>query len=114
MRGKVWIAAGLVLAMAGCGGGGGGVTRAAGGGSGPIGRACMAADRAAATPQMCGCIQQVANQTLSGRDQTRAAKFFRDPHAAQEARQSDSRSSEAFWGRYKVFAATAEQVCAAG
>ena len=111
MTGRVWVATALVLAVAGCGGGGGGGVSRGAVGSGIIARACLSSDRAAATPSLCGCIQQVANQTLSGADQSRASRFFSDPHEAQETRQKDGRASEAFWLRYKNFAATAEQAC---
>ena len=40
-----------------------------------------------------------------------AAEFFDDPHRAQEIRQSDRRSHEAFWQRYKNFGQTAEIFC---
>lgn len=76
-----------------------------------IERACMKSDRKAANRQLCGCIQQVADMTLKSRDQSKAAKFFEDPHKAQELRQADGRANEAFWQRYKAFGATAEQFC---
>lgn len=79
--------------------------------AGPIDSACMKAGRAA-DRALCGCIQQVANSTLSRGDQRKAAAFFKDPHKAQEVRQSSRRSDEAFWLRYKNFAATAEAYCA--
>lgn len=75
-------------------------------------RACMASKRPGATRQMCGCIQQVADVKLSRSDQRLAARFFSDPHRAQEIRQSDRRSHEVFWLRYKAFGATAESSCA--
>ncbi|MBR9650870.1 hypothetical protein IT775_07020 [Thalassobius aquimarinus] len=79
--------------------------------AGPIDRACMASPRQQKSWALCRCIQHVANQTLSRSDQRRAAKFFRDPHKAQEVRQSDSRSNERFWLRYKEFGATAAAIC---
>lgn len=79
--------------------------------AGPIDRACMASQRPQKSWALCRCIQQVANQTLSRADQRRAAKFFEDPHKAQEIRQSDSRSHERFWLRYKEFGATAAAAC---
>lgn len=101
---------GLALVLTGfvaaCGGGG-----RVGGGNGVIARACMAAGRSAANSGSCSCIQHVADRTLSASDQTRAAGFFADPHASQETRQADGRSSEAFWQRYKAFGATAEASC---
>lgn len=80
---------------------------------GPIKDACMQSDRKARSNRLCGCVQAAANQTLSGADQRRAVGIFKDPHSAQETRQSDRRSDEAFWLRYKKFANTAEQVCRA-
>ncbi len=80
--------------------------------AGPVARACMASDRQAATRAMCGCIQSVADATLTGRDQRLAAKFFSDPHRAQEVRQSDRAADEAFWDRYRVFGDAAERSCA--
>jgi len=76
-----------------------------------IERACMKSGRSAASRSLCGCIQQAADMTLNRGDQKLAAKFFADPHRAQEIRQSDNRSHEAFWQRYKQFGATAEAVC---
>lgn len=92
-----------VLALTACGGGG----RV----SGDVGKACMAADRKAASTTLCSCVQQAANRTLQGSDQKRAAAFFEDPHKAQETRQSNNRSDEAFWLRYKQFSSTATQMC---
>ena len=79
--------------------------------SGPISQACLQAGRKAANRQLCGCVQHVADRSLSGGDQRLAASFFADPHRAQEVRQSDGARNEAFWQRYKAFAATAEQTC---
>ncbi len=88
--------------LAACGGGGV---------SGDIGQACMAAGREAATPSLCSCIQRVADQTLNGSDQSRAAKFFEDPQLAQETRTSDRPRDDLFWDRYRAFANQAEAVC---
>lgn len=79
--------------------------------AGPIDRACMRADRKAASSELCGCIQQVADQSLSRADQRRAAKFFDEPAMAQEVRQSDRRSDESFWLRYKEFGERAAALC---
>ena len=79
--------------------------------AGPIDNACLRAGRTA-DPALCGCIQQVADQTLSRSDQRRAAKFFEDPDQAQETRVSDRAADEDFWLRYKAFAQTAEAYCA--
>lgn len=79
--------------------------------SGVIERACLTADRDAASPRLCGCIQAVADQTLRSSEQRKAAGFFRDPHRAQEVRQSSNRSDRQFWDRYKAFGAAAENYC---
>jgi hypothetical protein len=90
-----------MTALAGCGGGA----------SGEIGRACIRADRDAASPQLCSCVQRVASQTLSNADQQRAADFFTNPDKAEEVRRSDAARDDAFWERYRAFADRAEAVC---
>jgi hypothetical protein len=80
-------------------------------GAGPIERACMASDRGG-NRALCGCIQQAADMTLSGGDQKRAAKFFKNPEAAHATWISQKASDDAFWDRYKQFGATAEASCA--
>ena len=80
--------------------------------AGPIERACLRSDRDAANRQVCSCIQQVADMTLRGSDQRRAAKFFSDPERAHETWMSQRASDDAFWERYKNFGATAEAYCA--
>ena len=79
--------------------------------AGVIDRACLKSDRSAANRQLCGCIQRVADQTLSRSDQRLAAKFFKDPQKAQDIRQSGSRSNSEFWEKYKAFGSTAEAYC---
>lgn len=79
--------------------------------AGVIERACNASDRKASNRSLCGCIQQAADMTLRNTEQRKAAKFFKDPHKAQELRQADGRSNEAFWKRYKNFGNTAAQHC---
>ena len=78
--------------------------------AGAIEQACLASDRPK-TRALCGCIQQAADVTLSGRDQRMAARFFADPHRAQVMRQSDRSNHESFWQRYQRFGATAEAYC---
>lgn len=92
-----------LIVLAGCGG------RV----SGDIGNACLAADRSAASPALCSCVQRVANDSLSASDQRRAAEFFAEPDLAQSTRQSDRRSDEAFWDRYTAFADQAQAICEA-
>jgi len=79
--------------------------------AGPISAACKQSDRKAATRSMCNCLQSVANGELSRADQRRAASFFKDPHQAQVTRQSDRRSDEKFWLRYKEYGQTAKALC---
>ncbi|AJE45586.1 hypothetical protein [Celeribacter indicus] len=79
--------------------------------AGAIERACLQSDRAAGNRSLCGCIQQVADVTLSNRDQRQAAKFFKNPQKAQDIRQSDNRSHEEFWRRYKAFGDAASNFC---
>ncbi len=78
---------------------------------GDMGRACMASGRSAANTTLCSCVQQTADQTLTGRDQKLAATFFEDPQKAQDIRQSDNGSHEAFWLRYRQFTGVAERSC---
>jgi hypothetical protein len=79
--------------------------------AGTIERACMASDRGG-DRGLCSCIQQAADLTLSGSDQRRAAKFFKDPEVAHATWVSQSASDDAFWERYKSFGQTAEAYCA--
>lgn len=79
--------------------------------AGAIERACMSSDRAANNRALCGCIQDVADLTLSNRDQRQAAKFFKKPQKAQDIRQSDNRNHESFWLRYKAFGNAAARYC---
>ena len=76
-----------------------------------IERACLKSERGEGNRSLCGCIQDAANLTLNAKDQRRAAEFFSDPHQAQVIRQSDRRSDEVFWERYKNFGQTAEVFC---
>ena len=79
--------------------------------AGKIENACLKSDREQASRQLCGCIQEVADLTLEKSDQKVAASFFSDPHRAQEIRQSDRRSHEEFWLRYKSFSSAAADYC---
>jgi len=76
-----------------------------------IEQACVQSGREAANRALCGCIQDVANLTLTGSDQKLASTFFKDPDKAQEIRQSDRRAHERFWERYKEFGETAREFC---
>ncbi|CUH82444.1 hypothetical protein SAMN04488093_11418 [Tropicibacter naphthalenivorans] len=79
--------------------------------SGPIYSACMRSGRKAANRTLCGCVQGVANRELNMSDQRLAVSFYGDPHKAQVVRQSDNSRNEAFWTRYKSYAARAERTC---
>jgi hypothetical protein len=75
--------------------------------------ACLKAARPGTTRSLCTCIQSAADATLTVRDQRLAASFFSDPAKAQSIRQSDSRSHEKFWTRYKEFNTKARSYCSA-
>ncbi|WP_239479518.1 hypothetical protein [Actibacterium sp. 188UL27-1] len=60
---------------------------------------------------LCKCIQRVADQTLTRGDQRKGAKFFAKPQKAQDTRQSDNASNEAFWKKWKAFGNTAQAIC---
>ncbi len=79
--------------------------------TGEIGKACVASDRSAANPRLCGCIQQAANRHLNQRDQELAATFFADAELANDIKINDSRSADAFWDRYRDFTRTAQRSC---
>ena len=79
--------------------------------NGPITAACMETGRNGATRERCGCVQAVANKSLTSSDQALGASFFRDPHRAQEIRQSASSSHSAFWLRWKAFGDEAAKIC---
>lgn len=76
-----------------------------------IEQACARSERVGDDSRLCSCIQRIADQLLTPRDQRLAASFFRDPHRAQEIRMSDRSQDERFWGRYRAFGALAEQSC---
>lgn len=73
-------------------------------------RACETGERPGGR-QLCRCIQNVADQTLSGREQRQAAQFFSDPQRAQDVRMSKRTADNHFWDRYKRFAGIAERSC---
>ncbi len=79
--------------------------------AGPIKRACLKADRAAASRELCACIERVARPMFSGSQERRIAKFFADPHLSQELRQSDRRSDEVFWEQYKAWGEAVRTRC---
>ena len=79
--------------------------------SGPIQKACQADQRKAASRSRCGCVQAVADQSLSVADQKRGARYFKDPHTLQEVRQSDNAGNERFWLAWKAFGQSAAAQC---
>ncbi|WP_170351356.1 MULTISPECIES: hypothetical protein [Ruegeria] len=76
-----------------------------------IKRACLASDRTAATRDRCNCIQRVANQALTRSDQKTVAKWFTDPHQAQELKMSQTARDDALWDRYQNFGQMAQAIC---
>ncbi|WP_111404155.1 MULTISPECIES: hypothetical protein [Meridianimarinicoccus] len=76
-----------------------------------IEQACVRSERVGDDSRLCTCIQRIADQLLTPRDQRLAASFFRDPHRAQEIRMSDRAQDERFWTVYRQFGALAEQSC---
>lgn len=78
---------------------------------GTIERACLKTDRPNATRRLCSCIQDVANATLSGGERSKVVKFFKNPHKSQSTRQSDRRSDEKFWLKYKQFGKIVARQC---
>ena len=79
--------------------------------SGPISSACQSAGHKQASRSRCGCVQAVANRSLSRSDQIRGASFFKDPQKAQDTRQSDNAASERFWKKWKAYGDDAARVC---
>lgn len=106
----------VVLALAACGGASGSrgdrsVARAMPVAAGPISTACLQSDRKARSRVLCGCIQVAANRTLSRAEQRRAVRFYRDPHSAQDIRQSRRPVDQRFWKAYRAYGAEAERLC---
>lgn len=79
--------------------------------SGPIASACRAGGRKQASRARCGCVQAVADRSLSDADQRKGAVFFKDPHKAQVTRQSDNPANERFWKKWKAFGGDAAKLC---
>lgn len=80
--------------------------------AGPIERACLSSNRDGVNRPVCSCIQQIADQTLGGSDQRRAAKLFNDPDQANDVWLSKKSADDAFWDRYKDFGSQVEAYCA--
>lgn len=79
--------------------------------AGPVETACLASARASGNQSLCGCVQKVANITLSGSDQRLVAQFFLNPDKAEQVRMQSTASANAFWGRYTQFGAQAQMAC---
>lgn len=95
----------LILLLAACGGGNSGRV------NGEVAKACIEADRNAANPALCSCVQQAANQTLRPADRSRLVEFFKDPEEAHAIKINDSPFAEAFWDRYRNFIDTSRALC---
>ena len=76
-----------------------------------IEQACLKSGRKAASRSLCGCVQKVADMTLSRSDQRKAVKFFADPQEAQNIRASRKARDDAFWERYTTFGEAAQVYC---
>jgi len=104
---RVFLLMTCILALAACGN----RTASTRGATGEISRACLAADRSAASTALCSCVQRVANAELSTRDRSRVARFFSDPEVAHATKISDTTANDAFWSRYQGFVRKARRSC---
>ena len=77
----------------------------------PIERACLESSRAAGDRELCSCVGEAANRTLTARQMREGARFFTDPQRAQEVRDSTSRRHEDMWRAWNDFGQTAEDMC---
>lgn len=77
----------------------------------PIERACLTSGSSGANRTLCSCIGAVADQSLSNSQMREGARWFDDPHRAQEVRQSDRPRDEAMWTAWSVFGQLAEATC---
>jgi hypothetical protein len=77
----------------------------------PIERACLQSDRPGVTREICRCIGDAANMTLTTSDMREGARFFRDPARAERIQLSDTRRNDDFWRRWRRFGDTAEALC---
>ncbi|MDW4499720.1 hypothetical protein R5H30_17125 [Sulfitobacter sp. D35] len=79
--------------------------------TGPIYSSCLKLNKREASKARCGCVQAVADMSLSSGEQRKGAVFYRDPHKAQETRQSDRAGDERFWTQWRAFGDQAERLC---
>lgn len=77
----------------------------------PIERACVQSDRQGASSELCRCIGNAADMTLSRSDMREGARFFEDPGRAEKVQLSDTRRDDDFWARWQSFGETAEAIC---
>ncbi|AKS46853.1 hypothetical protein SAMN05444287_1977 [Octadecabacter temperatus] len=108
---KNFVILSALVALTACSGGNRSNSGSTRGATGDISRACLAADRSAANPSLCGCVQRVANSELSSRDRARVATFMADPEIANETKISNSNANDAFWDRYRAFISSARSQC---
>ena len=78
--------------------------------AGPAERACNAVSRSPG-PAVCACAQQMADVTLSARDQKVAASIIREPDLFQKYRNRKGRRAEAFIERYRLWGERVETHC---
>ncbi len=79
--------------------------------AGFIGNACLKSNRPGSSRALCNCIDKVAKNNMTRQQQKKAAKFFGDPHKAQQVRQSSRKSDEQLWENYKAFSKQAVKTC---
>lgn len=59
----------------------------------------------------CRCMQQVADRSLSLREQKLAAQFLRNPVRANRIKARNPKRHEAFWERYDTFQVALRRHC---
>ncbi|MEO0380151.1 MAG: hypothetical protein AAF252_07750, partial [Pseudomonadota bacterium] len=81
--------------------------------TGPIQQACQADRRKQSSRARCGCVQAVADQSLSASDQRRGAGYFKNPQALQDVRQNQdsNASNRRFWAAWKAYGQAAAAAC---
>ena len=79
--------------------------------AGPVARACMAADRSAASRSLCSCIEQVARPIFSPVEMKRIARLFQAPDLSQKLRASTRAADERFWAKYELWSQRAGAQC---
>ncbi|XDA97671.1 lipoprotein [Sulfitobacter sp. LCG007] len=110
---QILLTLGIVAALSACGGRKNASVPTTLFETGPIYSACLKLNKREASRERCGCVQAVADMSLSGGEQRKGAKLFKDPHRAQEVRQSDRSSDERFWLKWRAFGEQSERYCRA-